>query len=140
MKSPQTAQCPRTLLRLLFWLSKQRRLENICSRQVTFQQFLPPEESRWICLVHQFDDLLLIRGVERSHRNIPNCSKLAAVVEMFILQTYEVPDKSPEHLQELQDTSNSFGGNGGELRLVKLIFCKSLLACHLLQDQPEYPG
>ena len=86
MKSPQTAQCPRTLLWLLFWLSKQRRLENICSRQVTFQQFLPPEESRWICLVHQFDDLLLVRGVQRSHRNVPHSSELAAVVQMFILQ------------------------------------------------------
>lgn len=47
-------------------------------------------------VIHHADNVCLVTRVHRSNRNVPHCSKLAAVVQVLIFQSKKVPDKSPE--------------------------------------------
>merc|ERR1719320_1010535 len=50
---------------------------------------LSPERT-WVRVVHQVDDLLLVALVDWCHRDVPDCSELAAVVDVLVLQAKEV--------------------------------------------------
>jgi hypothetical protein len=44
-------------------------------------------------LVHHADDVGLVGGVQRSHRDVAHGTELAAVVQVLVLQAEEVPDE-----------------------------------------------
>lgn len=47
-----------------------------------------------IGMVHHADDVGLVGGVERRHRDVPHGAELAAVVQVLVLQPEEVPDET----------------------------------------------
>ena len=59
-------------------------------------------------MIHHGDNLLLVVHRHRSNGDVPDYSELSAVVEMLVLQTDEIPNKSPEDLQELKNTVDGF--------------------------------
>lgn len=48
-----------------------------------------------VLLVHHLFQQRLVVSVERRHRDIPDRTKLTAVVQVLVLQTKEVPHKAP---------------------------------------------
>lgn len=47
-----------------------------------------------VVVVHHAQNLYLVGRVNRGHRNVPHRSELTAIVEVFVLQTEEVPNES----------------------------------------------
>lgn len=56
-----------------------------------------------ILVVHHLDYKRLIRRVDGCDRNVPHSTELTAVIQVFVLQTEEVPDKAAEDLQWSSD-------------------------------------
>lgn len=48
-------------------------------------------------LVHQPQDVRLVRAVDGRHRYVPDGPETTAVVQVFVLQSEEIPHKSPAH-------------------------------------------
>lgn len=51
--------------------------------------------SNAVLLVHHLLQQRLVVGIERSHGDVAHRTELAAVVQVLVLQTEEVPDKTP---------------------------------------------
>lgn len=75
-----------------------------------YLHFFPPKPEllETVLVIHHGDDLLLVMHRHRSYGDVPDYSELSAVVEMLVLQTDEIPNKSPEDLQELKNTVDGF--------------------------------
>ena len=50
-------------------------------------------------VVHQIDDLLLVRGINGRYRDVPDSSELATVVDVLVLKSKKVPYESAHHFQ-----------------------------------------
>lgn len=55
----------------------------------------PVDNGDAVLLVHHLQDGRLVRGVHRRHRDVAHGSKLAAVVQVLVLQPEEVPHEPP---------------------------------------------
>lgn len=49
-----------------------------------------------VLLVHHLLQQCLVIGVQRSHRDVPHRSELAAIVQVLVLQTEEVPHEASD--------------------------------------------
>ena len=70
-----------------------------------------PEEVSWFRVVHQLDNLSLVRGIDRRHRNVSHGTEFTAVVQVLVLQAEKVPDEPTHNLQTGKQGDHDLDGD-----------------------------